>query len=111
MRRIALVAQLNATATWLVLESVFGLITFAPITRSFELSPSQKAMYSTFFHFVIFAPISLMTFSIVKPCAPSIRVESPCYPKPVDRDVEARRVSPIALFAFGSRCRAVATAV
>ena len=105
----ALAARRNAAAARLALGLVFELMTLPSVMRLFGLSPNQKAKWPALSHFVISVPISLMTFSAVNPSTPSVRVRfHPRHPVQVALDIEAGRVSMIALFAIGSRRRAIA---
>ena len=77
-------------AARLPLALVFELMTLPPVMRLLGLSPSQDAKCLALGHFVISVPISLMTFSAVKPSTPSIRVRStPGHPVQLALDVES----------------------
>ena len=108
-RYSGLVAKRNASAARLALGLVFELMTLPPVMQLFWLSPNQKSKWPALSRFVFSVPISLMTFSAVNPSTPSIRVRfHPRHPVQLALDIEAGRVSMIALFAIGSRRRAIA---
>ena len=104
-----MVAKRNASAARLALGFVFELITLLPVTRLSRLSPNQEAKWPALSHFVISVPNLTDDF---QHCEPVHAVDTgqvhPRHPVQVALDIEAGRVSPIALFAIGSRRRAIA---
>ena len=72
----ALAARRNAAAARLALGLVFELITLPPVMRLLGLKPSQDAKCLALGHLVMSVPISLITFKVVKPSTPSMRVRS-----------------------------------